>query len=79
MMMPFSAEYAADGLRPIDDHYRVETPVSHSLAPREADRILVALPVRSASTHDFRLRLLTTAGEVDCGEVRLETLEGDRH
>lgn len=80
MMMPPSAEYyAADRLRPAGHHYTVDIPVSHSLVPREADRLLVAFPVRSASTHDFRVSLLTTAGEVDCGMVRLETFCSDRY
>jgi hypothetical protein len=75
MRMGFTGRYASDALLPFGQNYTVDIPVSHSLVPGEADRILVGLPVESASTHDFTVKLLSTAGDIDCGQVRLETLK----
>lgn len=70
--MGISFTYVASVLRSEGADYVVEVPVSHSLAPGEADRLLVALPAE-ASTHDFRVSLLCSNGSVDCGAVHLET------
>lgn len=68
-----SASYVAPVLKTDDTDYFVEVPVSHSLAPGEADRLLVALTAKHASTHDLRVSLLCSIGSVNCGAVHLET------
>jgi hypothetical protein len=59
-------------LEPDEADYTVEIPVSYRLAAHVAGDFTVPLRSVFASTHDFRVTLLTSAGEVDCGAVHLE-------
>jgi len=75
MMMPWSEAYTASIFKRSGTDYFIEVPVSHSLVPREADRLLVALPVETASTHEFDITLLCNTGSVKCGSARLEAFK----
>lgn len=80
-MLGSSATYVAPLFKRRGIDYTVDVPVSHALAPGEADRMLVLLTAAAASVHDFRVTLLSSIGSVDCGAVRLETFgtEGGLH
>jgi len=74
-MMPWSEAYTASILKRSGTNYIIEVPVSHSLVPREADRLLIELPVESASTHEFDITLLCNTGSVKCGSALLEAFK----
>jgi hypothetical protein len=75
MMMPWSESYTAWILKRSGVNYTVEVPISHSLIPREADRLLIELPAEAASTHELNVTLLCSTGNVKCGTVRLEAFQ----
>lgn len=68
-----SAVYPGPILSGSGENYAIEIPISHSLPSGEADRLLIPLEAGVPSTHDFRVTVLSTVGEVECGLVHLET------
>lgn len=72
--MPPSAAYGVE-LEVSGRDYVRSVPLSHSLAPSEADRFLIVINVERSSLHRLRLRLLLTGdAELASDEIRLEAV-----
>jgi hypothetical protein len=71
-LMSPSATYQGLPLREEGVDYRVEVPISHVVAPGEADRILIMFDATRSSRHSLNLTLHHASGTLACGEVSLE-------